>query len=204
MPAGLTRRPQKSELIRSLSCKSGPDSSSTTVLPALASTEAYKVPEAPAPTMTTSIFSLAVFSFAMSPPLRRRDVGHVGNAERGIAFHRAVDDIDGITAQYEVDEGTGGTLPAVDLILAHQIDQGGSFIVFELGKAAVTVMRLACLIYGAERGAIEISIRRPHVENARFEQGLAGRDRKLLIDKVGDAGLFRAGHQRFAHSLQCF
>ena len=42
MPAGLTRRPQKSELIRSLSCQSGPDSNNTTFLPALASTEAYK------------------------------------------------------------------------------------------------------------------------------------------------------------------
>ena len=93
MPAGLTCGPQKSELIRSLSCQSGPDFNNTTFLPALASTEAYKVPEAPAPTMTTSIFS-----FAMSPPLLGHNVGHVGNAERRIAFHRAVDDVDGIAA----------------------------------------------------------------------------------------------------------
>src|SRR5215470_273249 len=157
MPAGLTRRPQKSELIRSLSCQSGPDSSSTTFLPALANTEAYKLPEAPAPTTTTSIFS-----FAMSPPLLRRNVGHVGNAELGIAFHRAVDDVDGIAAEDEVDEGTGWTLPAVDLVLAHQIDEGGSLLVFELGKAAVAVMSLACLFHGAECGAIEISKRRSH------------------------------------------
>src|SRR5664279_1401397 len=86
MPAGLTRLPQKSELIRSVSCQSGPVSSSMTFLPALASTEAYSVPDAPAPTMTTS-----TFAFAMSPPLCGRDVGHVGNAERGIAIHGAVD-----------------------------------------------------------------------------------------------------------------
>src|SRR6516164_420870 len=103
MPAGLTRRPQKSELIRALSCQSGPDSSSTTFLPALANTEAYRVPEAPAPTMTTS-----VFSFAMSPPLQRRNVRHVGNAERGIAFHRAVDDVNGIAAENEVTKGPAG------------------------------------------------------------------------------------------------
>src|ERR1039458_9680670 len=97
MPAGLTRRPQISELIRSVSCQSGPDSSSTTFLPALASAEAYNVPDAPAPTMTTS-----TFSFAMSPPLFGRDVGHVGDAERGIAVHGAVDHVDGDAANIVV------------------------------------------------------------------------------------------------------
>ena len=83
-PAGLIRRPQNSELIRSWSCQSGPLSSTTTFLPALASTDAYTEPEAPAPTMTTS-----TFSFAMSPPPVRRDVGHVRHAERLVALHRA-------------------------------------------------------------------------------------------------------------------
>ena len=39
-PAGFTRRPQMSELMRSESCQSGPCSSTTTFLPALASTAA--------------------------------------------------------------------------------------------------------------------------------------------------------------------
>src|SRR4029079_11471576 len=88
-PAGFSRRPQNSELIRSWSCQSGPLSSRTTFLPALASTDAYTEPEAPAPTMTTSTFSLA-----MSPSPLRHDVGHVGHAEGLVAVDRAVDDID--------------------------------------------------------------------------------------------------------------
>src|SRR5947207_11072702 len=90
-PAGLMRRPQISELMRSVSFQSGPASSTTTFLPALARTAANVEPDAPEPTMTTSTFSLA-----MSPPLRRRDVRHVGNVERRIAGHRAVNDVDGV------------------------------------------------------------------------------------------------------------
>src|SRR5580693_2688359 len=104
--------------MRSVSCQSGPLSSTTTFLPALARTEANTEPEAPAPTMTTSTFSLAI-----SPPLRRHDVRHVGNAERGVALHRRIDDIDGVAAQHRVDERPGRALPAVDLVLTHQIDK---------------------------------------------------------------------------------
>src|SRR5258708_3662085 len=85
-PAGLMRRPQKSELTRSVSFQSGPASSTTTFLPALARTAANVEPDAPEPTMTTS-----TFSFAMSPPLRRRDMRHVGNAERVVARRRGGD-----------------------------------------------------------------------------------------------------------------
>src|SRR5262249_60547575 len=93
------RRPQKSELTRSESCQSGPDSRSTTFFPARASTAAYTDADAPAPTMTASTFSLA-----MSPPLQRRDVRHVGYAERLVALLGAVDDVDGVAAQHEIDE----------------------------------------------------------------------------------------------------
>ena len=72
--------------------------------------------------MTTS-----TFSFAMSPPLGRRDVGHVGNAEAGIALHGAVDDIDGIAAQEQIDERSCRALPALDLVLAHAVDQAALF-----------------------------------------------------------------------------
>src|SRR5262245_66228839 len=104
--------------MRSESCQSGPCSRSTTFLPALASIAAKTDPDAPAPTMTTSTFSLA-----MSPPLGRRDVGHVGNAEPGIAFHGAVDDIDGVAAQHQIDEWSARPLPALDLVLAHAVDE---------------------------------------------------------------------------------
>src|SRR5882757_7434712 len=98
-PAGRMRRPHISELIRSVSCQSGPASSTTTFLPALASTDAYTEPEAPAPTMTAS-----TFSFAMSPPPLRRDVGHVRHAEGLVALHGRVHDVDGVAPQHAVDE----------------------------------------------------------------------------------------------------
>src|SRR5262245_48781179 len=112
------RRPQKSELTRSESCQSGPVSSRTTFFPARASVAAYTEPDAPAPTMTASTFSLA-----MSPPLERRDVRHVGNAEVLVAFLGAVDDIHRVAAQHEVDESPGRTLPAFQLVLPHQVDE---------------------------------------------------------------------------------
>src|SRR5271165_2450562 len=113
------RRPQNSELIRSWSCQSGPLSNRTTFLPALASTEAYTDPDAPAPTMTTSTFSLV----AMSPPPLGQNVGHVRHAEGLVPLHRAVHDIDGVAAQDSVDEGPSGALPAFDLVLPHQADE---------------------------------------------------------------------------------
>src|SRR5437868_29255 len=74
-PAGLMRRPHISELMRSESSQSGPDSSSTTFLPALASTDADTEPEAPAPKIAPSGFSPAI-----SPPLLQGDMQHVGDA----------------------------------------------------------------------------------------------------------------------------
>src|SRR5215470_11395417 len=99
-PAGLIRRPQISELTRSESCQSGPCSNITTFLPCAAMTAANTEPDAPAPTMATSTFSCV----AMSPPRRRRDVRHVGNAEAGVAVHGAVDDVDRVAAHDQIDE----------------------------------------------------------------------------------------------------
>src|SRR5271154_7034830 len=118
-PAGLIRRPHISDEIRSVSCQSGPWSISTTFLPALASTAANVEPDAPAPAITTSTFSCV----AISPPLVRRDVRHVGNPEALVALHGAVDDIDGIAAQHEIDLTRRRPLPAFDLVLAELIDE---------------------------------------------------------------------------------
>src|SRR6266849_7084410 len=94
-PAGLTRRPQMSEEMRSEACQSGQLSITTTFLPALDSTAAKTEPDAPAPTMTTSTFSCV----AMSPPLFRSDMRHVGDAQGLVAFHGAVDHVDRVAAQ---------------------------------------------------------------------------------------------------------
>src|SRR5580693_10359704 len=122
-PTGLMRRPHMSDEIRSPSCQSGPWSISTTFLPALASTAANVEPDAPAPAITTSTFSSIFSCVAISPPLVRCDMRHVGDAEALISFHGAVDDIDGIAAQDEIGEPGRRTLPAVDLVLTELIDE---------------------------------------------------------------------------------
>src|SRR5215468_9545349 len=196
-PAGLIRRPQKSELMRSESCQSGPCSRRTTFLPALARTAAKTDPDAPAPTMTTSTFSLA-----MSPPLGRRDVGHVGDAEAGIAFHGAVDDVDGVAAQHEIDERSARPLPAFDLVLAHAVDEAALLGFAQLCKLPAVVERLAGAIDRAQRRAIEIRVGRAHVEDARLEQRLLRRNRDLLIDEVRYPGLARPRDERLAEGIE--
>src|SRR3954463_12342566 len=156
-PAGLSRRPQNSELIRSVSCQSGPLSSRTTFLPALASTDAYTEPEAPAPTMTTS-----TFSFAMSPPPLRRDVGHVRHAESLVAVRRRVHDIDGVAAQHAVDERPGRALPAFGLVLPHQIDEV-ALVARRQHRELAREGLVAAGVDRANRCAIEIGERRLRV-----------------------------------------
>src|SRR5262249_19997390 len=157
--------------MRSESCQSGPCSRSTTFLPALARTAAKTDPDAPAPTMTTSTFSLA-----MSPPLGRRDVGHVGDAEAGIAFHGGVDDGDGGAAQHEIDKRSARPLAPSELCLAQAVDEAALLRRRELRESATAVERLARAIDRTERRAVEIRVRRAHVEDARLEQRLLGRD----------------------------
>src|SRR5215831_6248066 len=147
-PAGLMRRPQISDEMRSEVCQSGPLSITTTFLPALASTAAKTEPDAPAPTMTTSTFSCV----AMSPPLFRLDVGHVGNAQRLVAFHGAVDYVHRVAAHDQIDEGACRTLPAVDLVLPHRIDEIALLRRGERGKTPAAA-GFARLIDGPDGGA---------------------------------------------------
>src|ERR1700761_9085657 len=97
-PAGLMRRAQMSDEIRSGVCPSRPLSISTTFLPALASTAANVEPDAPAPAITTSTFSSIFACVAISPPPVRGDVRQIGDAEALISLHGAVDDVDGVAA----------------------------------------------------------------------------------------------------------
>src|SRR5262249_7080695 len=191
--AGLIRRPQKSELMRSASCQSGPCSRITTFLPVFASTAAKTEPDAPAPTMTTS-----TFSFAMSPPLGRSNVRPIGNTEGGIAVHGAVDDVDGIAAQHQIGERSRRALPTLDLVLAHSVDEAALLGFAQLRKAVAVVECLAAAVDGTQRGAIEVRIGRAHVEDAGFEQRFLRRNRDLLIDEMGYAGLPGAGDERRA------
>src|ERR1700733_6250330 len=139
--------------------------------------------------MTTSTFSW----IAMSPPLVRSDVRHVGDAERLVAVHGAVDHVDRIAAENQIGKSAGRPLPAVDLVLSHQIDEVALLDGGERGEAA-TELGVARLVDRADDGAIEVDERRPDVELAGLEQRLAGGDRHLLIDEVRDAGVLRAWH----------
>src|SRR5258708_33436535 len=128
--------------------------------------------------MTTSTFSCV----AMSPPLFGRDVRHVGDAQGLVAFHGAVDHVDRVATQNEIDEAAGRTLPAVDLVLPHRIDESVPIGGGERRETAPAA-GLARLVDGADRGAIEVHERRLDIELARLEQRLAGRNRYLLIDE---------------------
>src|SRR5260221_14181610 len=113
--------------------------------------------------MTTSAFSI----LAMSPPLHGRDVRHVGNAERLVAFHGAVDDVDGVAARHQIDERPGRALPALQLVLAHQVNELSLLDGIELREAAA-VARLARLVDRPDGGAVEVHARRPPIEDARL------------------------------------
>src|SRR4029077_12307472 len=191
------RRPQRSELMRSESCQSGPVSSTTTFLPAFASVAAKTEPEAPAPTMTASTFSRV----AMSPPLERHDVRLIRNAERFVALDGAVDDIDGIAAQHEVDEARRRTLPTLELSLPHQVDEFALRVGGQPGEALIA-LRGSRLVDRPDRCLIEVGVRRPDVEDARFEQRFLCRHGNLVIDEMRDAGVTRARDQRVADRVQ--
>src|SRR5258708_39857424 len=122
--------------------------------------------------MTTS-----TFSFAMSPAPGRRDVGLVRNAEVRIPVHGAVDDVDGVGRQQEVDEARARALPALDLARAHEIDEIVLLAGMELSEAATAELGLAGAVDRAERRAVEVRVGRTHIHDARFQERLLRRDR---------------------------
>src|SRR6202011_5555839 len=130
-------------------------------LPALARAAAYTEPDAPAPTMTTSTCS----RLAISPPLLRRNVRHVWDAEGGVTFHCSVDHIDSVAARHRIDQRPRRTLPAVDHRLPHQVDK-----IVLLGRVQLrepqAVMGLRGSVYTADGGPIKIHEGRLDVENA--------------------------------------
>src|SRR6202020_422194 len=71
------------------------------------------------------LFLLLFVASPCSPPLVGFDVRHVGDAEGLVALHRAVDDVDAVAAQDEIDEACRRTLPAFDLVLTERIDKIG-------------------------------------------------------------------------------
>src|SRR5580692_2056027 len=148
--------------------------------------------------MTTSTFSLVI-----SPPLFRCDVGHVGNAERRIAFHRAVDDVDGVGPQYRVGERRRPAFPVLDLVLPHAVDKVALVLRGSL-REFLAEQFAAVIVHRHNRAAIKIGKRRTEIEDAGLKQRLLRGYRYLLIDVVCDPRLARLRYQRLAKGFQRF
>jgi len=54
----------------------------------------------------------------------------------------------------------------------------------------------------AKRGAVEIGIWRPHVEDARLKQRLRRRYRNLVVDEMRNAAGTRTRNERFAERFE--
>src|SRR5437016_6038440 len=107
--------------------------------------------------MTTSTFSLAI-----SPPFFRWDMRHIRDAQRLVAFHRPIDDVDRIGAKDGIDDCTRPPGPALDLVLPHQIDELlliGSHKLREIPPEEFAT----CIIDRRDGGAIELGERRTEV-----------------------------------------
>src|SRR6202047_433383 len=146
--------------------------------------------------MTTSTFSLAI-----SPPLFRWNMRHIGNAQRLVAFHRAVDDVDGIRAQHGIHGCAWPSGPAFNLVLRHAADKFPLIRVRQLGEIP-SKDPAAALVNRDDGGSVEIGERRTDVEDTGLKQRFMRRHRKLLIYVVGDPGLTGLRHQRLAESLK--
>src|ERR1700722_6579930 len=157
--------------MRSDNSQSGPCSSKTPFLPGFAITGAKTEPEAPAPTMTMSTFSLVI-----SPPLFRGNVRHVGNAERLIAFHGAIDDIDGVGAQHGIGQRRGLPGPSLDLVLSHAVDELALILRRQL-REFLPERLPADIVDRQERAAIVLGKGRAEVENAGLKQRFLRRHR---------------------------
>src|SRR5688572_4936215 len=166
--------------MKSFISQSGPNSSTTTFLPARASTSANTAPEGPAPTMATSTFSCV----AMSPPRLGGDQRHVRHAELLGAFDRAIDDVDSVGAEGVVDRALRRrALPIRVLVDAHGADErrllGGGQL-----RERFAVLGLARCIDRVQRRAIKIHEWWTHVADADAQQRIVRGHRALLVDEM--------------------
>src|SRR5262249_44839585 len=87
-----------------------------------------------------------------------------------VALHGSIDDVDSIAAQHQVDKRPTRTLPALDLVLTHRVHEVVLLARTELAELAAAVERLARVVDGSDRSAIEVGVGRANIEDARFEQ----------------------------------
>src|SRR5207247_9028891 len=102
---------------------------------------------------------------------------------------------------YAVHERHVRPFPAGELPLAHQVVELALLEAIEL-REATPLARLARPVDRADRGPVEIRIRGLDIEDARLEQRLFGRNRKLLIDEMRNARRACAWNEPLAQRLQ--
>ena len=128
---------------------------------------------------------------------------HIGDAQRLVAFHRAIHDVDGIGAKHGINDCAWPPRPAFNLVLPHAIDKLSLIRGRHLRKISSEKFA-AALVNRGNCGAVELRERRTEIEDAGLKERFVRRHRKLLIDKVCDPGLTRLRHQCLAQRLKGF
>src|ERR1700732_4208259 len=129
---------------------------------------------------------------------------HVWDGEGFVAFHRAVDDIHGVTTQQQVGERSAGALPALDFVLAHSVDEIVLLARTELRELTAAVKCLAPVVDSGNRASIKAGIRWANIEDARFEQCFFRRNGELPIDEMGNTCGTRARNEGLTQRLDSF
>src|SRR5260370_39027861 len=106
---------------------------------------------------------------------------HVRYAEGFVAFHRSVNDVDGVAAQHQVDERSAGALPALDLVLTHGVDEIVLLARTELRELSAVVNRLARVVDRGNCASLKAGIGWANMEDARFAQCFFRRNGGLLL-----------------------
>ena len=119
------------------------------------------------------------------------------------AFDGSERDIDSVMPQQEINQRTRRALPALDLVLAHAVNE-----VVLLGRGELSkpfaVDGLAALLNGSKRSTINVYERRTHARDARHEQTIPRRYTELIVHEIRDPRFACARKQSVAHCLQRF
>src|SRR5260221_9979779 len=128
---------------------------------------------------------------------------HIGDAQRLVAFHRAIDDVDGMGAKHGISDCGRPPGPAFNPGLPHAIDKLALIRGRQLHKIP-TEKFAAALVNRGNCGAVELREGWTEVEDAGLKQRFVRWHRKLLIYKMRDPALTRLRYQCLAQRLEGF
>src|ERR1700731_5329118 len=98
---------------------------------------------------------------------------HVGNAQRLVALHRPVDDVDGIRAEHAINSGTRPAGPAFNFVLPHATDKLSLIGGRQLGEIP-SKHPAAAFVNRNDGGSVEIGERWTDVEDTGLKQSFVG------------------------------